>query len=369
MKIFGPTLRGFIKKEFLQILRDPRMRMILFVAPIIQMSLFGFALSTDVKNVRLAAPYTQNDPLLRHVYEHAIASGYFIPAKTQAVGAFAQIQSGAADAVLVAPPGGLTRAVGRGQGQIQLLVNASNVVRAQAVEAYLKAIINSVLLHDLDLKPPALPVQFDIRILYNPSLRTAVFEVPAVMGMLMCLTTILFTAMSISKEKEQGTFEMLISSPASVYDIILGKTIPFVVLGLANLPLILAVAVFVFEVPMRGAVALLFFSALVFVCVTVSIGTLISTITSTQQQSMMGGFLFLFPAIQLSGLMFPLENMPSYMKFLAYINPLTYYLETLRCIMLKGNDFYLIGRNLGVLAAMAVVLVFISFKRFRTTLS
>ena len=362
------TLRGFMKKEFRQILRDPRMRSVLFIAPIIQMTLFGFALSTDIQNVRLAAPARQNDPIVRHIYEHALASGFFIPAKASYGNPYALIKSGDADAVLIAPSGGLTRAMGRGDGELQLVVNASNVMKAQGVEAYLKSIMQSVVQHDLGLAAPKLPIRFDIRILYNPSLRTAVFEVPAVMGILSCLTTIIFTAMSISREKEQGTFEMLISSPASVTEIILGKTVPFVALGLANLPLILGVAVFVFGVPMRGSIFALVLSALTFVCVTVAVGTFISTISETQQQSMMGGFLFLFPAIQLSGMMFPLENMPSYMKFLAYINPLTYYLENLRCIMLKGDDWHLILTNLGILVVMAMVLITISFRRFRTTL-
>lgn len=368
MRIINQTLGGFIKKEFRQVLRDSKMRTLLFAAPVIQMTLFGFALSTDVKNIRLAVPYSRDDTVLEHVYQHALESGWFIPAKTKHADPFEQIQEDEADAVLVPPTGGLTRAIGRGDGQVQLLVNASNVLKAQSIESYMKAVIKSVVAKDMKQTPDMSPIQFDMRILYNPSLRSAVFQVPAVMGMLICLITVLLPAMSVSKEKEQGTFEMLISSPATSYEIILGKTIPYVVLGLSNLPLILGVAVLGFGVPMRGSLLELIFSAGIFVCVTVSIGILISTLAKTQQQSMMGGFLFLFPAIQLSGLMFPIANMPAYMKIFAYVNPLTYFIELLRNIMLKGGDPHVVATNVLVLTFMAAILVFISFKRFKTTL-
>ncbi|WP_413290001.1 ABC transporter permease [Bdellovibrio sp. HCB337] len=367
MKI-NPTLLGFIKKEFVQALRDPRMRIMLFAAPVLQMTLFGVALSSEVKNIRLSMVSTHNDRVLQETYQRALSSGWFIPANTKHVDPYLQIQSGEADAVLVPPPEGLTNALERGEGRVQLLVNASNVLRAQSVEAYIKGILPPVALKEMRLDKPPSPIVFDMRIFYNPTMRTAVFMVPGVMSMLICLITILLTSMSVSKEKESGTFEMLISAPVKPQEIILGKTLPYVILGLSNIPLILGVAILGFGVPMRGSFLVLLLASLVFVCVTVSIGTLISTITKTQQQSMMAGFLFLFPAVQLSGLMFPLENMPGWMKFLAHINPLTHFLEMLRNIMLKGGDLEVILYHLGVLIVMAIVVVWYSFKRFHSTL-
>jgi ABC-2 type transport system permease protein len=225
-----------------------------------------------------------------------------------------------------------------------------------------------VVVKDLKKERNIRPLSFDLRILYNPTMRTPVFMIPGVMSMLMCLITILLTSMSISREKETGTFEMLVSAPVKTWEILLGKTLPYVILGVSNVPLILGVAVLAFGVPMRGSLWVLFFCALVFVCTTVAVGTLISTITKTQQQSMMGGFLFLFPSIQLSGLMFPLENMPPFMKILAYLNPLTYFLELMRNIMLKGGDVRVILSHLAVLSLMAVVLITLSFRKFRTNL-
>jgi ABC-2 type transport system permease protein len=365
----NPTLIGFIKKEFAQALRDPRMRMMLFIAPIMQMTLFGIAITSDVKNVRLSVTPHPNDTVLEHVYEHALASKWFVATKTTHQDPFEQIQSGEADAVIIPPPEGLTDSIGRGVGRVQVLINASNVLKAQSVESYLTHIVEEVASSD-SKKPLAIdPIHFDMRILYNPTMRTAVFTVPGVMSMLICLITILLTSMSISREKETGTFEMLISAPVQIWEIMLGKTLPYILLGISNVPLILAVAVFAFGVPMRGNLLVLLIASIFFVCTTVAIGTFISVITKTQQQSMMGGFLFLFPAIQLSGLMFPLENMPPAMKVLAYLNPLTYFLEMLRNIMLKGGEWHVIVSHLFVLALMATTISFISYKKFKTTLS
>jgi ABC-2 type transport system permease protein len=365
---WNATLLGFIRKEFAQALRDPRMRALLFIGPIVQMTLFGVAISSDVKNVRIAYQPRLNDTVLEHIYERSIASGWFIPAEVKSQSPFDQIQNDEADVVLVAPPEGVTASIARGQGQVQLLVNASNVIRAQSVENSIRSILQEVEKRDLQLDANNSAVKFDTRILYNPTGKTSVFMVPGVMSMLICLITVLLTSMSISREKETGTFEMLISAPVKSWEIILGKTLPYVLLGLCNVPLILGVAVFAFGVPMHGSFFILMLSAFVFVCATVSIGTLISILTKTQQQSMMGGFLFLFPAFQLSGLMFPIENMPLFMKAFAYLNPLTYFLELLRNIMLKGGEVHVIVSHLSVLILMAVILSYVSYKKFNTHL-
>ncbi|MNT49253.1 Inner membrane transport permease YbhR [compost metagenome] len=150
--------------------------------------------------------------------------------------------------------------------------------------------------------------------------------------------------------------------------IIIGKTLPFVALGMSNIPLILMVAIFIFDVPLRGSLLLFLLGSLVFVCCTVSLGLLISGISQNQQQAMLGGFLFLFPAMLLSGLVFPVENMPWALRIFAYLNPLTYFIELLRNIMLKGGDLRLVFLNIVILAAMTVVIIYLSWKRFKTTL-
>ncbi len=355
------VLVGFIKKELLQTLRDPRMRVLLFLAPCVQLTIFGVALSTEAKRIRLSVFAGPQDSFVHEVYRESLASGWFIPAKVTSSDPFEQVQRDEADAVLVAPPGGLDKAMGRGQGELQLLVNAVNVTRAQSVERYLQNIIRT----KFDLK---FPMQLDLRVLYNPAMETALFLIPGVMSLLVCLITILLTSMSIAKEKEQGTFETLISAPISPADVILGKTVPFVLLGVSNIPLIVGVAMVFFGMPLRGSAVILFISALIFVCCTVGIGLLISTLAKNQQQSMMGGFLYLFPSVLLSGLVFPVDNMPWALRVFAYINPLTYFIDLLRNIMLKGGDARLILTDNLILAAMALLFITISWRRFHTTL-
>lgn len=368
MPIFNSTITGLIKKEFKQLLRDKKMRAILIVMPILQMTLFGYALSTDVRNIRLSVLYLENDPPLQRIYEKALASGWIIPAYSKKLDGFEQIQSNDADAVLIPPAGGLDKAIGRGEGRLQLLLNASNVMRAQSAENYLQAIIKETLEVEYKFSPPAPAIQMDFRILYNPSMRSAVFQIPAVMGMMILMTSLFFTAMAVAREKEVGTFEMLLSSPATPGEILLGKTIPFILMGMSNTPLILGIAVYLFDVPMQGSVLVLLFSFFIFVCAAVAAGILISTLVSNQQQAMMAGFMALFPMQMLSGLMFPVENMPDFMRVLAYINPLTYFIELLRNIMLKGGEETLVLHHLLIISVISLSLMIISFKRFRTTI-
>jgi ABC-2 type transport system permease protein len=363
------TLRAFLRKEFRQALRDTRMRLLLFVAPMIQLTLFGLAISTDVKNVDLWAQPDANDWVLAHIHERSVQGEWFRPAVADHdTDPFERLRAGRADAALVAPPGGVTRAMQRGTADLQLLVNATNVLEAQAVEQYVRSISTRVVEDDLHVTRPESPIRFDVRVLFNPTLETAYFMVPGVMVMLLSITTIILTSMSLTREKEVGTFEMLISAPVRPAEVILGKTIPYLVLAMAQVPLILGVAVFGFGVPMRGSLVVLLLASLAFVCATVAIGTLISTLASNQQQSTMAGFMFLFPSVLLSGLMFPIENMPDVMKWVAYVDPLWHYLALLRNIMLKGGDPGLVAKHALILVAMAGVLILLCFRRFRTTL-
>jgi ABC-2 type transport system permease protein len=199
-------------------------------------------------------------------------------------------------------------------------------------------------------------------------MKTSIFMVPGVLSMALCLLTVLLTSMSLSKEKELGTFETLLASPARPSEILLGKSVPYIILAMIDVPIILGVAVWGFGVPMRGSVLVLMLSAFVFFCTTVACGILISTIARNQQQAMMGSFMFIFPALMLSGLFFPVENMPRLLRGIAYIDPLWYFLGLIRNIMLKGGDPGVIGFDLGMLTLMAVLAVWASVKRFHEKL-
>ncbi len=362
------TLLGFIRKELTQTLRDKRMRILLFIMPMVQLTLFGVAISSEVRNIRLAAIFDSKDTVLRDVYNQSIASGWFVPAQSTQTDPYHIIESGEADAVLIPPPGGFSRALGRNSAPLQLLINATNVTQAQSVEGYLKGIIQQTVMDHLKLIKPEPPIAFQVRVLFNPDLQTSAFMVPGTICMLMIITTMILTTIAIVREKEQGTFEMLISAPISATEVIFGKTIPYVVLGMSNFPLVLAVAVFIFQVPLRGSLFLLFLSAFVFVCTAVAIGTLISTYCQNQQQATLAGFFFLFPMIMFSGLMFPLENMPTALRWIASLDPLSHYMGLLRNIMIKGGGTEYVLTHIGILAVMATVLTLLSFRRFRTTL-
>jgi ABC-2 type transport system permease protein len=367
------TVIGFIKKEFAQVLRDPRMRIILLVIPMMQMAVFGLAISTEVKNIKLGTVYSPNDTIFRRIEERSLASKWFVPAIGRGTfnefnsDSLEQIRAGRADAVLISPSGGLTKAMERGEGSVQLLIDASNVIRAQSIERYLQSIISEVLRDEFHITAIS-PIQLDVRILYNPALESAIFMVPGTMAMILCIVTILLTSMSIAREKEMGTFEMIISAPVKTWEVLLGKTIPFFMIGMVNAASIFMLAILIFKVPMKGLYWQLGMASIAFIVTTVSIGTLISTFAKNQQQAMMGGFIFLFLSNLLAGVMFPIDNMPNLMKVAAYMNPMTYFVKLLRNIMLKGGSPEVVWSCVGILMVMAIITVFISYKRFHHTL-
>jgi ABC-2 type transport system permease protein len=200
-------------------------------------------------------------------------------------------------------------------------------------------------------------------------METSVFMVPSILCMILLLVTMVLTSSSMAREKELGTFETLLASPATTTEILLGKSLPYVVLGMVDIPLVVAVAVFGFGVPMRGSIGVLLLCSFFFMCNTVAMGILLSTFVKNLQQSVMGGFLFIFPAFQLSGVLYPVENMPALLKFTAYLDPLMYFVTLLRNIMLKGGDLHVVAVNTGALAVSGALAIWISFKRFHQTLN
>ena len=367
------VLFHFTRKELAQTLREPRRRFFLFVVPVIQLVLFGYALSSEVRNVRLSAVYPFGDTLTFDIVKRALSSGWFLASAAEQQDPYERIRQGDADVVLVAPPGGLERASGRGAGELQVLLDASNVTRARAVERYLLAVVAEVLAERAaELPPgalrPAPALHMEPRILFNPSLETPIFLVPGIMSQLVALVTIILTGISLAREKELGTFEALIAAPIRTWEIILGKSIPYFILGMMNVVLILIVAVVVFHVPVRGPLWVVLWAATMYVAATVAVGILLSTFCRNQQQATLGGLLVLFPAILLSGIFFPVQTMPLALKGLAYINPVTYFAELLRNVLLKGGNPELIVRDGLALLAITAVTTFVSVRRFRATL-
>ncbi len=363
------TLLAFIRKEFAQVLRDPRMKIILFVMPMIQMTVFGLALSSEIKNIKLASVCAPSDAAARRLTERFTSSGWFVPVAAEGRDPAELIVSGAADAVLVFPAGGFAREASRGRGGVQLLVDGTSVTRARSVEAYARTLFSAHAAEEAGLPRTEGTLGFDVRIIYNPEMESPVFMVPGVMGMIVCLVTIILTSMSLTREREMGTFETIVSAPLENHEILLGKTIPYVILGLLDACLVIAAGFLLFGVPVKGELWRLFAATLAFVITTVGIGTMISTISKNQQQAMMGGFIFLFPAVLMSGIMYPVENMPYLLKPVVYLNPLYYFTTLLRNIMLKGGDPSAFIYNVGALVLMAAASGTAAYKRFRQTLN
>ncbi|MDR3049806.1 MAG: ABC transporter permease [Elusimicrobiota bacterium] len=369
MKIRLRVIKGFFKKEILQTLRDKKMAAVIFAAPILQLTLFGFALSGDVKNIAYDCIYKPSDVLMRKIDKNLEASGYFIKIQRPiSYDIFKTIKQKKAEVIIIAPFENLEEALQKGGAQIQLLIDAVNMQRAVQIENYVKNILSKTISEELNMIQPA-PIDASIRILYNPSMNNSHFMLPALMGFILCIITVLITGMSLSKEKEFGTFEKLISSPASPEEILLGKILPYIAIAFTAAPMMLAAGVFLFNISVGGAILKIFLSCFVFILSSCSAAVFISSATKTQQQSMMGSLIFLFPALLLSGLIFPVENIPSIVKWTAYINPLYYLVSLLRNIMLKGGDWIFILKNCFALCVIGLFLSIISLKKFNSKLN
>jgi ABC-2 type transport system permease protein len=362
----NPTILGFIKKELTQALRDPRMRGMLIFMPIVQLLMFGYALSSEIRNIGLASVYQPGDSFSRELTDRFYASGWFSPRARGAGDPFDWVRSGRAEAVLVAPPNGGDQELGRGDATYQLLIDATNAERARGVEAYAQQILSEQLASRGGAAPPTF--QFVVRTLYNPAEDTATYLVPGTLCLMMFLVPLSFTMMAITREREMGTLETILASPISPVEVMLGKTVPYVVLGMLQLPILLLVS-WLMGVPVRAPLWEIVMTVFVFVSTTVAVGFLLSTFLKTQQQAMLGSFLFMFPMIQLSGVVYPVENMPHAIRWIPYLNPLRYVVISIRHLMLKGGDLGAILPNLGVLACMGACALFAASRRFRQTLN
>ncbi len=364
--MFNPTIVGFVRKELSQALRDKRMRGMLLIMPVVQLLMFGYALSAEIRNISLAVVASPADEFTRELSDRFYASGWFVRAPIGAGDPFDWVRSGKAEAVLIAPTGGADKAFGRGDAQYQLLIDATNAERARGVEQYAQSILQTQLRGRGDRGTASFA--FSVRTLYNPENDTSTYMVPGTLCLLLCLVTLTLTSMSMTREREMGTLETLLASPVSPWEVLAGKTVPFAILGMCDVPLVLAVA-WAMKVPIRGPLWEIFLVSLVFVSTSVALGFLISSYTKSAQQAQLGTFLILFPAIQLSGVVYPVENMPTVVRWVTYLDPIRYLVIMIRHLMLKGGDIGLLLPNLAALAAIGAFAVVWAGRRFRQTLN
>jgi len=372
-------LKAMLIKEFIQVLRDPRMRFVVFVIPAVQTVIFGYAVNTDVREVATAIYDLDNTSLSREVADRFIKSGYFQLRERVADEGRARelIDRGEVKAVLRMNSGfGAALAGGRG-GTLQLILdgtdsNTAGIVlnyAAKIAAAYSAGLQVEAASRAAGRPVPPGGVQLASRAWYNENLESRNFYVPAVITNIVFIITMLLSSMAVVREKEIGTIEQVIVTPIGKGEFILGKTVPFVLIGFIDVALVSLVAVFWFEVPLRGSLLLLFGATALFLMSSLGIGLLISTVSRTQQQAMMSAFFVIFPAMLLSGFAFPIESMPQAVQWLTYLNPMRYYLVLIRSIFQKGVGVEILWPQLLALFIIGVTILSCAVLRFKKTLS
>jgi ABC-2 type transport system permease protein len=361
-------------KELIQLRRDRLTLGMVLMLPIMQLMLFGYAINSDVRHLPLVVFDQDRSAASRDFARSLAATGFFDLAG--AVDSYDDIaralRTGRARAALVLPPGYASDLKRGRPSTVQLVVDGSDpqsVSSATSTAAGLAAARSTELqLASAKMQGRALalqPVRLEPAVWYNPELRTAVFIVPGLVGVILTMTMVMLTAMAIARERERGTLEQLIVSPVGRVELVVGKILPYVVIGYIQMSLILLAGAFVFRVPIGGSLPLLYALAFLFISANLALGLFFSTLARTQQQAMQMSFFFLLPNILLSGFMFPFEAMPRPAQFLAEALPLTHFLRIIRGVTLKGAGLSDLRPELLALGMILLSLVALASLRFR----
>ncbi|HOT29624.1 MAG TPA: ABC transporter permease [Candidatus Ozemobacteraceae bacterium] len=372
-------VRRLVVKEFIQILRDNRMKGVIFALPFIQLFVFSYAMATDVRHIPTAVCDRDGTPQSRELAARFLGSGVFAAAASPRTDAELRnvLDLGKALVILRFEPGfGAGIAAGRTM-PLQILTDGTDSNTAGIALQYATRIIRSFngdLRRDRARRTAgALPrvgeVTLESRSWYNPNREAVFFFVPGVVALIVTLVSLMLTGMAIVREKEIGTIEQIMVSPITPFEFILGKTIPFALICVGEIVLVMSVAVFWFGIPVRGSIALLFAAAGLYMLTTLGVGLLISTLCETQQQAMMSTFFFFTPAMLLSGFAFPIANMPEAIQALTLINPMRYFLVIIRSIFLKGTGLAVLWPQFGALALIGFTTFFLSARRFKKNFS
>ncbi len=376
-----------IRKEFRQTLRDPRMRTVLFLPPLVQLVLFGYAVNLDVRQARIGWMDQDRTPASRELRAAFAGSPYFEIAAAAATEDQERdlLDRGTVMAVVRVPPG-FARDLARGRtASVQVLVDGSNSNTAAVVASYAARVIagfgRDVLRAQQESRlvgrtaAAGGPVTLNVpalesrpRVWFNEDLLSRNYFVPGVVVNIITLVTLMLTAMAIVREKEIGTMEQLMVTPIRPAELMAGKTLPFALVGIADVFLVSGAALVIFRVPFRGSGAVLLAGAVLFLLTTLGMGLLISTISETQQQAMISSFFFFTPAFMLSGFTFPVRNMPEPVQYVTYLNPVRYFLEIVRGVFLKGTGLEALWPQMAALAALGLGILTVSVLRFHKRL-
>ena len=361
---------AFVGKEIRHILRDRRTMLILFGMPLIMMLLFGFAISTDVKDVRLVAVTTPADYLTQRMLARLDASEYFILTHTThtTIEAEQLIRNGQADIAIVFSPRFADR-LSKGQGQIQLILDGADPNQASMQGAYATHILQAGMAEATSAAHVPQSTEIITRLLYNPQMKSAYNFVPGIMGLLLLLICAMMTSVSIVREKERGTMEVLLVSPIRPLLILIAKAVPYFLLSIIILLFILGISNFVLKVPVAGNLLAILTLCLLYIFLALCLGLLISVVAKTQLQALLiSGMLMLMPNLLLSGMIYPIESMPLPLQWFSAIIPARWFIAAIRKLMVMGVGLQMVGRELLILTAMSLLILGIALKKFKTRL-
>jgi ABC-2 type transport system permease protein len=363
------SFRGFIIKELYHIFRDRRTMLILFGMPIVQLVLFGFAIRNELNDAHIAVLDYAKDEASEAVVNKLLSSGYFLLAENihsehDIEPAF---KRGIVKEVLIIAPD-FARQLTEGKAALRIVTDATDPNTARMLISYTSAIVDGFV-RSRALPTDAVTIIPETKMLYNPELKSVYVFVPGLISLILMLVSALMTSITITREKELGTMEILLVSPLKPAQIIIGKVLPYLVLSFINVITILLLAHYMFGVPFRGSLVLFLGEALLFIVTALSLGILISTVSSTQQAAMMislGGLML--PTILLSGFVFPVENMPVPLQVVSTIIPARWFVRITRGIMLKGVGLEYLWRETLILFGMMLLLLAVSVKKFKVRL-
>lgn len=362
---------GFVKKEFFHIFRDVRTLLILFGIPIAQLLIFGYVVNNEIKDIEIAILDHSKDEITRQITQSLTASSHFIFKKSlQHENEIAEIfKAGHVREVIIFEPGFGEKLTSEGTASIQLIADATDANTANLIVNYSMAIIKGYSAHLNTSGSRGKGIQTEVRMLYNEQLKSVYMFVPGTMALILILISAMMTSISIAREKEMGTMEVLLVSPLKPTTIIIGKVIPYVSIAFMDSLIIILIARFIFGMPVNGSAVLLMMVNLLYITLALSLGIFISTRTKTQQTAMFSSlFGLMLPTMLLSGFIFPIEDMPRILQWLAAILPPQYYITAIKDIMIKGVGFSFIWKELAILSGMTLVFIFLSIKNFKIRL-
>jgi ABC-2 type transport system permease protein len=362
---------GFVTKEFYHIFRDKRTMFILFGMPIAQIMLFGFAITNEVNNVNIAILDQSKDNETQQIINKINASKYFqiesqITRETQIESVF---RTGKVKAVLVFEKDFIQNLQNKKTAKVQVITDATDPNIANTITNYINAILlNYTQELNKNIKP-VYQIQTQTQLYYNPELKSVFTFVPGVMTIILMLVSAMMTSISITREKEMGTMEVLLVSPIKPFQVVIGKVFPYIFLSIINASIILILGVLVFKMPIEGSLILLALESILFIITALSLGILISTIAQTQQTAMMFSLAgLMLPVIILSGFIFPISSMPLPLQIISNIIPAKWFIIIIKAIMLKGASFQTIWKETLILIGMTVFFIALSIKKYKIRL-